>query len=151
LKKLEKIARKKLKAPQKRLHLKPGQVHPDIDTLLNGADNALEDVEWPGDLQGDADVGMSVMLQEIIARRKHDRERYRDLYDDDYYLVVVFQASRQKAQFLQQSAWPVIDKRFVDGLRLAGMLGIEVNEIILELPKQHRKRRFGRKEVLSHA
>ena len=148
---MAKIERKERIAIKRRPRLKPGQARPDIDTLLNGADNALEDVEWPGDLQGDSDVGMSVMLQEIIARRKHDRERYRDLYDDDYYLVVVFQASRQKEQFIQGAQWPILDKRFVDGLLLADKLGVEVDEIILELPKEHSKRRFKEKEVLSNA
>jgi len=142
---LEKLERKKIQA---RRRLTIGQARPDIDTLLNGADNALDGVEYPGDLQGDADVEMSAILREIIARRKHDRERYRDLYDDDYYIVVVFQASRQKEQFLQQAQWPVLDGRFVDGFALAEQLGVSIDEIILELPKTHTKRKFKREEVL---
>lgn len=121
---------------------------PDLRTLLDGATDALATVQYPGDLQGDADAEMSAILKQIKEQRRLDRERYRDLYDDDYYLVVVFQAARQKAEFVARAGWTVYDGRFVNGLELARSLGVKVQPIQLELPSHKAKRKFKPEEVL---
>ena len=147
MKKLAKPSRNKL-AIKKRVGIV--KYRPDFETLLDAVDNPLDGVEYPGDLQGDADVEMSAVLQSILERKKTDRERYRDLQDNDYYMVVCFQAARQKEQFQNTANWPVVEGRYIDGVLLAAQLGVEIDILELPPPARHVKRKFTGKEVLGN-
>ena len=121
------IKRKKVRLPKK------GYQRPNFDSLTEF------DLETPFDvdadslgLQGDADEEVSAALQAVIDERKEHADVYRVTNDQDYYFLVCFQSEQQKKDFLDKVGWN-LGERFLNGLKLAEVLGVDVPRIDLPM------------------
>ncbi len=111
-----------------------GMAAPLFRSLLSPADapeNPLSDVEYPGDLQGNVDAEISAVLQNILAERAHKRDEFRLLADSEYWLCICFQSYEQKMEFLRQARWDHLGDKYVNGLEVARLLGLDVQPIFL--------------------
>lgn len=117
------IKRGKIKLPKR------GYQRPDFNSLTEF------DLETPFDvdadslgLQGDADEEVSAALQSVIDEKKERADMYRVTNDQDYYFLVCFQSEQQKKDFLDKVGWN-LGERFLNGLKLAEILGVDVPRI----------------------
>lgn len=120
--------------PQIRRPPPPGMRRPNFASLsLPAIENPLdaEPLVEQG-LQEDVDEETSVALQAVLDERKERRDRYRITNDPDYYFLVCFQSVDQKKEFLEKIGWDDwSDDKFVDGLKVAQRLGVDVEPINL--------------------
>lgn len=79
----------------------------------------------------------SAMLEAIIAAKKEQRDQFRTETDPNFYFVVCFQNTAQKDEFLEQTKWGDPRVRFIDGLKLAAMLDVDIKPI--NLPRKKTK------------
>lgn len=122
--------------------VKPGETVPNFPSFFDarGLKTNLPDAPnnlTPDNLQETENAETSAMLAEIIKAKKEARDRYRTRTDPNYYIVVCFQNTDQKDEFLKKSKWADEGTRFMDGLALAKKLGIGVAPINLK-PSQPR-------------
>ena len=106
---------------------------PDFESMFDdGDDNPLAEIEMTGELQADADTGMSEALRAIIERKKATQERFRVATDPEFYLCVVFQSREQKEAFLQAADWADLGGKFINGLEVARRMAIPIDPIPIE-------------------
>lgn len=112
----------------------PKRTDPDFESMFDDGEdnNPLADLESTGDLQEDADAGMSVALQEIIARKKATQERFRVATDTDFYFSLVFQSREQKDEFLRLIQWDDLGDKYLNGLEVARRLNVPLTVIPIE-------------------
>ncbi len=113
--------------------VRPGEVAPDFDSLFDpaGIRNPLAKLQDTGDMTENAEQEISAALAAIKAEKKQRRDQYRVLTDPNFYLVVCFQSTDQKDEFLEKSGWAAEGTKYLDGLELAGQLGVDVQPINL--------------------
>ena len=113
--------------------VRPGEVAPNFDSLFDaaGVRNPLAKLQDTGDMTENAEQEISATLAAIKAEKKQRRDQYRVLTDPNFYLVVCFQSTDQKDEFLEKSGWAAEGTKYLDGLELAGQLGVDVQPINL--------------------
>jgi hypothetical protein len=113
--------------------VRPGERAPDFDSLFDpsGIRNPLAKLKDTGDPTQNGEQEISATLAAIKAEKKERRDQYRTLTDPNFYLVVCFQSTDQKNEFLQKSGWAEEDAKYLDGLELAARLGVDVQPINL--------------------
>jgi len=112
-----------------------GERRPDFSSLTRPA------IESPFDsdptlaqgLEADADEEVSAALQAVLDERAERRDAYRITNDQDYYLVLCFQCEGQKQEFLEKARWTGLGERFLDGLKVARLMGVDIQPINLPL------------------
>lgn len=152
--------KKDFSLPKKSVSLKKkntGLTEPDFDSLLDSSglpglpDNDETDPEKVVNTETD---NMLAMLRE---NRKNNAERFRDVDAGEFWFCVCFQSRSQKEDFIKQ----LLEKyspgdtperfgnKYVSGLELAEILGIQIERIALEV-KQNRlaPKAFRRMEVI---
>lgn len=117
-----------------------GYVRPNLDTLLNPEeeDDPFADVEYTGDMERDAEEEISEALKAIKEEKRQRREAFRIIVDPEFWFAVCFQSREQKEEFLKLVDWYRLGDKYLDGLELADMLGVELEPVPLkaaELPK----------------
>ena len=106
---------------------------PDFDTMFDdGDDNPLADLEMVGDLQEDADAGMSEALRQIIERKKATQERFRVATDPEFFFCVCFQSRDQKDEFLRLAKWADLGDKYINGLEVARRMAVPIIPISIE-------------------
>lgn len=123
---------------------------PDFDTLFEADENPLESLpEYDGSIQESADREMSAVEAEIEANRAASAERFRIGTDEGYYLVMCFQTTEQKEQFLERAGWQDMGDKYINGLEVAQKLGVNIDVIPIE-PRKLRQnpKKFSREEVI---
>lgn len=123
---------------------------PDFDTLFEADENPLESLpEYDGSIQESADREMSAVEAEIEANRAASAERFRIGTDEGYYLVMCFQTTEQKEQFLERAGWQNMGDKYINGLEVAQKLGVNIDVIPIE-PRKLRQnpKKFSREEVI---
>ena len=85
--------------------VRPGEVAPNFDSLFDaaGVRNPLARLQDTGDMTENAEQEISATLAAIKAEKKQRRDQYRVLTDPNFYLVVCFQSTDQKDEFLEKS------------------------------------------------
>ena len=113
--------------------VRPGEQAPDFDSLFDasGIRNPLRKLKDTGDFQQNAEQEISATLAAIKAEKKERRDQYRVLTDPNFYLVVCFQSTDQKDEFLRLSGWAEEGAKYLDGLEIAAKLGVDVRPINL--------------------
>ena len=132
--------------------LRPGEARPVFESLTKSAITSPFDPDpaLSRGLEADATEEVSLALQTILAERAANRDRYRVTNDRDYYVLICFQSRDQKLEFLDKTGWLQFGERFIDGLRLARLLGVDVEPINLPMrtyPKPM-PRELRKKEVI---
>jgi len=127
-----------------------GRSAPDFGSLFEEDEGSpLAGIEYPGDIQGDANAEISEILRQIIDRKKAQAERFRITDDPEYFICICFQSRDQKADFLQKVGWIDQGDKYINGLEVARRMGVKLEVIPLEPPKlRGRVKNYERKEVL---
>lgn len=133
-----KNARPEAKRPQavqratKQARPKPGEVNPVFDSMFQPDDDAPALADYPGvSVEDDANFEISETLQRILDEKKARREQYRVMTDPNFYLVVCFQSSVQRDEFIEKAGWQDLGAPYADGLELARLLGIDLQPVFL--------------------
>lgn len=116
---------------------------PDFDSMLypNGLPGLpAREIE---NAQEAADTEVNDMMAQIRENRRSNAERFRDIEAGEFWFCVCFQSRSQKEEFIQK----LLDKfnhnginfgdKYISGLELASLLGIQVKTITLEAKKNH--------------
>ncbi len=113
--------------------VRPDEMAPNFESLFDpsGVPNPLERLRNTGDVTENAEQEVSAALAAIKAEKKERRDQYRTVTDPNYYVVVVFQNSAQRDEFLGKSGWDQFGQTYIDGLALAGRLGVDIEPINL--------------------
>lgn len=114
---------------------RPGEARPDSESLSRPAIESPfdPDPELSQGLESDAEEEVSLALQTILDERAQKRDMYRLTNDQDYYVLVCFQSKEQKLEFLDKTGWRQLGERFIDGLKLARLLGVDIEPINLPM------------------
>lgn len=128
----------------------PKPTDPDFESMFEEPDeNPMQDIALTGDLQADADAGMSEALREIIERKRHTQERFRVAVDPEYFFCVCFQSREQKDEFLQKAGWEDMGDKYLNGIEVARRLNIPVAIIPLEpLKIRGRVNRYKKDDII---
>ena len=123
---------------------------PDLDTMFENEGNPLAKVEYSaGDVEGNATKEMSEILRQLTERRKAQRDLFRVARDPDYFVVLCFQSHDQRNDFLLKSGWGEADERYLNGLQVCRLLGIDVQPIdIKPLGLRGKPKKYSEAEVL---
>ena len=131
-----KLERVKLARPAKLTRPAKGMVKPAFDSLFNPTiPNPLDALGYPGDLEEDARAEVSAALATILAERKQKRDAYRLMADTEYWCCICFQSRAQKEEFLQKMGWLPFGDKYLDGLKIAELAGLDIEPIDLPAPK----------------
>lgn len=132
---MHKIEKQQPQAIQKRsgkLNKVPlGMVAPNLNSLLTAhpaGKSTIVNMPDLDDPEANVDAEVSEVLSQIAAAKKERRDTYRVMTDFNFYLVVCFQSTDQRDEFVKQAQWRT-DGAFVDGLDVARRLGLDVPPI----------------------
>jgi len=90
--------------------------------------------ERPKDLEAAAAQEMSDALKAFKNRAKEEDGRFQDATDSEYWFCICFQTRAQKDEFLKKMGWWEIGDKYLDGMRVAAELGIELESPVPPLP-----------------
>lgn len=123
---------------------------PNVDTMFGDRDDPLANVEYnPESLEQSAENEMSEVLRQLLERRKAQQDRFRVARDPEFFVVLCFQSRAQRNEFLEKSGWGVEDERYLNGLQVCRLLGIDVQPIDIKPIKPRGKfGKYSRAEVL---
>ena len=139
------IQRPEVQRPQKAAIQRPvrvprGMMAPDFDTLFEPDDaDPLGGLADTGDIEENADREVGIVLDELLAERRRQKERWRITNDDEFWVAVCFQSRTQKEEFLRLAGWDSLGDKYLDGLRLAAHLGVSIEPVLLEKPETAKK------------
>lgn len=143
-----KLKKRKITRPTKKGYAKPqfGSLgESDFETTFD------ENPELSEGVESDVQEETSAALQAVLDERKQKRDKYRLTNDQKYYFVVCFQSERQKLEFLDKSGLRQCgDDRFLDGLKMAQLLGVDIEAIDLPMRDYPQKMavRLRKREVI---
>ena len=128
-------SRVKLSSRRPRIHrVKPGEQAPNFASLFDPSGIEIPPVpdadEHPTTL---AENETSAILETIRREKKMRRDAYRIMTDTNYYTVIVFQCESQRDEFLQKAGWDHLGTKYLDGLAVANLLGIDI--VPINLPR----------------
>ena len=115
----------------------PGHAAPNFGSLLaahpDGASPiaALPDADDP---EANVEAELSETVKAIQASKRARRDAYRTLTDNNFYLVVCFQSADQRDEFVQKARWKA-NGAFVDGLKVAQALGVDIQPVPLPVKR----------------
>jgi len=98
----------------------------DVHTLEGFEEEAAQDIP--------------VLLSGFKQRAREEEQRLLDAVDSEYWVAVCFQTRAQKEEFLRKLGLLELGDKYLDGMEVAGVLGVELDARVPEMP---RHRRFG--------
>lgn len=119
--------------------IKKDEVPPKFGTLfVPDSDDTIDLGDYPDtSAEENATFELSEALRRIKAEKQARREQYRVLTDPNFYLVVCFQSVFQRDEFITKARWTELGYPYVDGLKLARLLGVDIAPI--NLPRKQVK------------
>jgi hypothetical protein len=115
-----------------------GTQWPKFDTLFNPITDVLEGFEPTDDQEDNATQIMDRVAEGFINADQRKLDDYRAMVSGDFYFVVCFQSGDQKYEFLDKAGMTHLGDLYIDGLKLAKLLGVDVAPI--PLPTREPKR-----------
>lgn len=113
-----------------------GKQWPDFNSLFDNLPaDPLEAMDMTGDPEQDADAEGEGTRQAFIENEQGNLDAYRTMIDSEFYLVVCFQSRGQKEEFLDKAGWVDLGDKYIDGLKVAGRLGVDVAPVALPTKK----------------
>lgn len=110
----------------------PRQIQREADAKAN---DPLGEVEYTGNAETDSLAEMSELNKGFRERRKNEQKRFTDATDSEYWCALCFQTREQKEEFLQKLNLAPLGDKYIDGMKAAGVLGIEIEAEVPPLPK----------------
>lgn len=116
--------------------LPPGMIRPNFEAMFDpDMDNPLDRLERTGDLELDTENENSATERSFIDNDRTEDDPFRIALDLEFYFVVCFQSRQQKEEFLNMAGLMDMGDKYIDGLRLARSLGVEIESIPLRTRK----------------
>lgn len=112
-----------------------GMKWPNFDAMFDpDVVNPLDDLEMSGDFEQDAAAEYDAVERDFLDNESVAGDPYRVAIDPEFFFVVCFQSRAQKEEFLSKSGIgaAVGGDKYIDGLRLAKHLGVEIEPIPLK-------------------
>ena len=86
-------------------------------------------IEYTGNDEIDAEQEFNEVQKGFMERNRAEQERFRLATDSEYWCCLVFQSREQKEQFLQAMKWMVHGDKYIDGVKVAKSLNVELNSV----------------------
>jgi hypothetical protein len=120
---------------------KKGEVAPVFDSLFGArpaqpTPDPLSTVVLTGDIEADALAEVDAYRSALYRAEQERLDQYRELVNDpEYWCVICFQNRKQKEEFLEKLQLLDLGDKYLDGLKVAERLGVEIEPINLPRPK----------------
>lgn len=114
--------------------LLPGMRRPNFDAMFDpDAVSPLDDLQLTGNVEVDAAAEMDIVRRSFLDNDRADDDPFQIALDPEFYFVVCFQSRAQKDEFLEKSGLAAegMGDKYLDGLRVARFLGVQVDPIPL--------------------
>ena len=114
-----------------------GFVPPVFDSLFGGhpaqqTPDPFEGIDYTGDPETDAQAEVDAYRSALYRAEQERLDQYRtEINDPEYFLCICFQTRAQKEEFLGKLALLDLGDKYLDGLKVAQRLGIEIEPINL--------------------
>lgn len=95
-----------------------------------------------GDLEADTGAEASALLTAFKKKAEAEQSRFELATDSEFWFAVCFQSREQKEAFLKAISWLSHGDKYLDGLTLAGQMGITLPRVTL--PKPRKSTRFAK-------
>lgn len=89
----------------------------------------FDNIEYTGNDEQDTAQEFNEIQKGFMERNKAEQERFRLATDSEYWCCLVFQSREQKEQFLQAMKWMVHGDKYIDGVKVAKSLNVELNSV----------------------
>ena len=105
-----------------------------LDRILNPQEKPapepgpLDDIEKTGNFEVDSEVELSALEIGIKARKKAERDRFRQATDSEYWFAVCFNNRAEKDAFLTATGLMVHGDKYLDGRVVAAAIGLDLPE-----------------------
>ncbi len=146
MKKLERAETTKLKGGRQKLERQKrpprGMEWPKFDTLFTPTNDPLDGLDLGDDQEENADQVMGRVEGAFIEDEHAKLDAYRTMVNQDFYLVVCFQSSEQKYDFLSKAGLHGLGDLYIDGLKVAKRLGVDIPPIPLQTKESKRMPRL---------
>jgi hypothetical protein len=86
----------------------------------------FDDIEYTGDDAVDAAQEFNEVQKAFMDRNKAEQERFQLATDSEYWCCLVFQSREQKEAFLHAVNWMTHGDKYIDGVKAARTLGVEI-------------------------
>ena len=84
----------------------------------------LANVEYPGNVEGDAQAEIGALESAFLSRAKNEEKRRRFATDSEYWCCLCFESREQKETFLRALDWIQHGDKYLDGLDIAAQMKI---------------------------
>lgn len=113
--------------------IKKGEAAPRFDTMFKpDSDAVLSLDEYPNaSAEENANFEISEVLRRIKEEKRARGEQYRLITDPNFYLVLCFQSRGQRDEFIEKAKWGSLGYPYIDGLKLARLLGVDIAPVNL--------------------
>jgi hypothetical protein len=86
----------------------------------------FDNIEYTGDDSVDAVQEFNEVQKAFMDRNKAEAERFQLATDSEYWCCLVFQTREQKEHFLAAMHWMTHGDKYIDGVKAAKSLGVDV-------------------------
>ncbi|TXH52465.1 MAG: hypothetical protein E6Q97_16080 [Desulfurellales bacterium] len=83
----------------------------------------------------DPGQAVSETLRRFKERAKAEDQRFVDNTDSEFWIAIGFQNRAQKEEFLQKTGISRLGDKYLDGMAVAALLGVELTTPIPKIPK----------------
>ena len=117
-----------------------GEIAPNFDSLFGAfpaepTPNPLDGIEYTGDAEVDALTEIDGYRSAFYKAEREKLDLFRTLLlDTEYYAILCFQSRAQKEEFLGKIGWLDLGDKYLDGLKVAERLKVEIEPINLPQP-----------------
>ena len=139
------IQRKKVQIQRAR---KRGHTPPHFNSVFNPSTVDTVSVGESDDPEVAVREELRAVAQSVVDEKRARRDEYRTEVDTEYWFVVCFQNRAQKDEFLQKVGWDRLGDKYLDGLAVAQVLGVDIQPIELRVRRGRRTPKLLREEVL---
>ena len=94
-----------------------------------GSEHPFDKIEYTGNDEVDTAQEFNEVQKGFMERNRAEQERFRLATDSEYWCCLVFQSREQKEQFLQAMKWMVHGDKYIDGVKVAKSLNVELNSV----------------------
>ena len=89
----------------------------------------FDEIVYTGNDEVDTAQEFNEVQKGFMERNRAEQERFRLATDSEYWCCLVFQSREQKEQFLQAMKWMVHGDKYIDGVKVAKSLNVELNSV----------------------
>lgn len=106
---------------------------PNFNSLFSAdVQSPVEGMTYTDDPETDAKEEISRTLQALRENEKLRRNQYTEMVDTEFWCAICFQSRGQKDEFLEKLGLLRHGDKYLDGLFVARVLGVDIKPVLLE-------------------